>query len=156
LLHGEFQLLGCGVVGMQQVVDEHVAAGRQGVAQGCHDVGGVFVVKNVMQYAAQEQANGAVSIQVFAPIVAGQDRFWAEQVAFDGEGLLGVGKQGVGMGQDNRVVVQVGDSRVGVDLLGYLVHVLCRRQARADVQELRDAGVAGQVPNRANQEIPLG
>ena len=53
------------------------------------------------------------------------------------------------MGQDDRVVVDVDDLRVRGDPLGDLVRVVGGRQAGADVQELADLRLAGQVPDGA-------
>jgi hypothetical protein len=49
------------------------------------------------------------------------------------------------VGQDHWVVVDVDDPGVGGDALGDLVGVLGGGQAGADVQELPEAGLAGQV-----------
>jgi hypothetical protein len=60
------------------------------------------------------------------------------------------------MGQDDRVVVDVDDLRVRGDPLGDLVGVVGGRQAGADVQELADLRLAGQVPDGAGEEPPGG
>jgi len=54
------------------------------------------------------------------------------------------------------VVVHVDDARAGRGRLGDLVDVLLRGDARADVEELPDAGLAGQVPNGPAEKGPVG
>jgi len=54
------------------------------------------------------------------------------------------------------VVVDVDDLGFRRDRLGYLVGVLVGGQAGADVEELPDPGLAGQVLDRAAQERPVG
>src|SRR3712207_8678643 len=44
--------------------------------------------------------------------------------------------------------------RSGCDLLGDLVSVLHCGQAGADVKELPDAGLTGQIPHGADEELP--
>jgi hypothetical protein len=58
--------------------------------------------------------------------------------------------------QHERVVVHVDDLRLGGEPLGDLVRVLGGRQAGADVQELADAGLAGQVADRPAEKCPVG
>ena len=48
------------------------------------------------------------------------------------------------MGQDDGIVVDVGDPGAGRGLLGDLMDVAVRRQPGADVEELADARLAGQ------------
>jgi len=56
------------------------------------------------------------------------------------------------MGYDDGIVIDVGHPCVRPDFLGDLVSVVGRWEAAADVYELADARVAGQVPDRAPQE----
>src|SRR6266571_1717196 len=71
-------------------------------------------------------------------------------------GALGrAGEQGAGVHQHERIVVDVDDARFRGDRLGDLVGVVGGRQAGADVQELADPRLAGQVPDRAAQERPV-
>jgi len=69
--------------------------------------------------------------------------------------LGGAGEQGTGMGQDQRVVIDVDDAAVRGDGLGDVVGVE-GGQARTDVQELADPYLAGQVTDGAVQESPAG
>ena len=59
------------------------------------------------------------------------------------------------MHQHEGVVVHVDDPGVRSDLLGDLVGVVRGGQARADVEELCDPGVGGQVADRAGEEPAL-
>jgi hypothetical protein len=56
------------------------------------------------------------------------------------------------VGQDHRVVVDIDDPGVGGDPLGDLVGVVGGGQAGADVQELADPGLAGQVGDGPDEE----
>jgi hypothetical protein len=60
------------------------------------------------------------------------------------------------VGQHNRVVVHVDDPRFGPHGLGHLVRVVRRRDAGADIQELRKAGLRGQELDGPGQEPPVG
>jgi hypothetical protein len=59
------------------------------------------------------------------------------------------------MGEDDGVVVHVHDPAVGRLRLRDLVGVVGRGDAGADVEELPDAGLAGQVPDGPGQERPV-
>jgi len=66
------------------------------------------------------------------------------------------GEQGAGVRQHQGVVVDVDDPRLGDDALGDLVGVVGGRQTGADVQELADARLTGQVGHGADEEAPRG
>ena len=59
------------------------------------------------------------------------------------------------MREDEGVVVDVDDPRLGRDALGDLVGVVGRGQAGADVEELPDAGLSRQVAHRTTEEQPV-
>ena len=56
------------------------------------------------------------------------------------------------MDENDRVVVHIHDPGVRRDRLGNLVRVVRRRNACPDVEELPDAGLARQVPNRPGRK----
>ena len=58
------------------------------------------------------------------------------------------------MRQHQRVIVHVNDFALGRYLLGDFVRVVRRGQARADVEELANPGVGGQVTDRAGEKAP--
>jgi hypothetical protein len=60
------------------------------------------------------------------------------------------------VGQHDGVVVHIDDAALRGDLLGDLVGVVGGGQAGADVQELADAGLAGQVADGTGQKRPGG
>ena len=64
--------------------------------------------------------------------------------------------QGAGVDQHDRVVVDIDDPALRRHRLGDLVGVVGGGQAGADVEELADARLTGQVPDRADQEGPGG
>src|SRR5262249_11996996 len=53
-------------------------------------------------------------------------------------------------------VVRVDHARTGGDVLGDLVDVVLGGDSGADVEELADAGLAGQEPHGAPEEGPVG
>ena len=60
------------------------------------------------------------------------------------------------MHADHRVVVDVHHPRGRVDLVGHLVHVALRGQARTNVDQLAQTRIGDQVPDGAAQERPVG
>jgi hypothetical protein len=58
--------------------------------------------------------------------------------------------------EHDRVVVHVHDPGGGVGGLGHLMGVAGGRQPGANVQELADAALAGQVAHRPGEERPAG
>lgn len=65
------------------------------------------------------------------------------------------GQQRAGVGQHDRIIVDVDHLRGGHQLLRHLVQVGGRRDTGADVEELIDPGPAGQMAHRAMQERPV-
>ena len=80
------------------------------------------------------------------------------QVAFDivARPLRRAGQQRPGVNQHQRIVVDVDDPGSGRDPLGHLVGVVRGRQTGADVEELADARLAGQVPDGPAEEGTVG
>ena len=62
--------------------------------------------------------------------------------------LRGAGHERPGVQQHDGVVVRVNDPRVRRDRLGHLVGVIGHRQAGADIQELAEAALPGQIAHR--------
>ena len=85
---------------------------------------------------------------------AGSPRVAQVGLEVGGRALGGAGQQGAGVGEDQRVVVHVDDRAIPGRFLGDLVGVVGGRQAGADVEELPDPDLRGQVPHGA-QERPL-
>jgi hypothetical protein len=71
-------------------------------------------------------------------------------------GGTGAGEQRVGVGVDDRVVVDVGYAGARGVLGGNLVDVRGRGDAGADVEELGDLLVPGEVADSAAQEGAVG
>ena len=76
-------------------------------------------------------------------------------IGLDHGGVRGVGQHGPAVRDRDRVEVHVDHPTGRVGLLGDLVHVADRRDARADVEELGDPGLAEEV-HRAAQERAVG
>jgi hypothetical protein len=60
------------------------------------------------------------------------------------------------MGQDERIVVHVHNPAVPRHRLGDLMRAIWCGQAGADVEELADTCIGGQVANHASEECPVG
>ena len=71
-----------------------------------------------------------------------------------GDAFRSAGQQGAGVRKHERIVVGIDDPRRGSGPLGELVGVVDGRQARADVQELADPRLKGQVAHGPGQERP--
>jgi hypothetical protein len=87
-----------------------------------------------------------------------QDLVGVAQVGVEvGGGALGAaGQQGAGVGEHLRVVVDGDDAALRRHRLGDPMGVVGRGQAGADVEELTDARLAGQGPDRTGEEGPGG
>ena len=73
-----------------------------------------------------------------------------------GDALRAAGQQRAGVRQHQRVVVDVDDAALRRDGLGHLVGVAGRGQPGAEVEELPDARLGGQVAHAAGEEGPVG
>jgi hypothetical protein len=61
----------------------------------------------------------------------------------------------MGVAEDDGIVVDIDDPAFRGSRLRDLVHVVGRGQAGADVQELADARLGGEEPDRAAQEVTI-
>ena len=108
-----------------------------------------------MQDAQQQERDRPGEVE--GPRRIGEDLARVTQVTLDVvAGPLGsAGEQRAGVRQHQGIVVGVHDPGVRCHLLGHLVGIARCRQPGADVQELPDARLAGQVPDRPPQEGPV-
>jgi hypothetical protein len=141
--------------GVGAVAERQVAARRQGIKQPGHHRGGAGGIGDLPQDAQHHQGDGLAEVQRPGGFV--QDLPRVAHVGFNVAGGTagGAGQQRAGMHQHERVVVHVDDPRLRRYLLSDLVSVVGGRQAGADVEELPDPGLAGQVTDRADQETAL-
>lgn len=133
------------------VIQGQEAAWCQCGQQAFDDRGGFGVVDDVAHDPEQDQRDRAGKIQDLPCLV--QDLVGVADIAFDvTAGSLRAGaQQRPGVHQYERVVVHVHDFGLGGGLLGYLVGVADGGQAGADVDELADALVGGEVVDHAAQ-----
>ena len=148
--------LAVGRAAADAVSQGQVAARRQAVQQPADDGPRFGVVADVAQHSDQEHGGGLGQVQRAGG--GGEDGAGLAHIRVDiGAGaLLGAGEQAAGVGQHERVVVCVHDPAVRRGPLGDLVGVVRGGQARADVEELADAGLGGQEADRAGHELPRG
>jgi hypothetical protein len=151
-----YRLAPVGVEVVGRVRDHQVAAGRQPGDQPGHQPGRVLLVGDELQDRQQHQGHRPAEVQ--CPGRSGQDGVRVVQVGLDvvARTLPGALQQGLGMQQHDGVVVDVDDPAVRRLALGDLVGVVRGRDAGADVEELPDAGLPGQVPHRPGQELAVG
>jgi hypothetical protein len=135
------------------MVDEDAATGRERVGQHRHQVGRLVLVGDLVQDAAQDQADRLVPVEQFAG--GAQHAFGVAQVALDGEGAPVVGQQGGRVRDHHRIVVQVDDAYVLIETLGNLMDVLRGGQAGANVEQLADTLVANHVADGAGENLAL-
>jgi hypothetical protein len=136
------------------VVPWEMAAGREGVPEPGHDPGRVLGVGEEVQDRHEQQGDRLAEVDQLPDLGVPQDPVGLAQVGLDHEGAV-AGQQGAAVRHHHRVVVHVHDPGVGGDLLGDLVDVAPGRQAAAEVDELADAGLAGQEADGPAQERPV-
>jgi spermidine/putrescine transport system ATP-binding protein len=149
LRHGLLVDVG-GHVGQRQVAAARRRAGQRG-----HDAVGVVLVAHQVQHRHEHDRHRLAEVQ--RPGRPGQDQVGVAQVGVDmvDGPFQGSGEQGPRLGYDHRVVVHVDHPGVRRDRLGDLVGVVRGGQAGADVEELADADLGGQVAHRAGEEGPV-
>jgi len=135
--------------------DGQVAARRDGVHHRGHDR--VRVVGAGHDVEHREQGDRDRAGEVKQPCGLPEDGVSVAQVRVDVLGGPGraAGQQGAGVGQDDGVVVHVDDPGLRGDGLGDLVGVARRGYAGADVEELADAGLGGEVADHPAEERPV-
>src|SRR5581483_7762746 len=121
-----------------RVADDEVAAGGERVAQGGDDVRGLAGVRDEVKDGDQEHGHGPGEVEQQLGFRVGQDPGRLAGVGLDDGGVGVVGQQ--------EPAVRHGD----------VVDVVLGRDARADVEELADAGLAGQEPDHAAEEGAVG
>jgi phenylacetic acid degradation operon negative regulatory protein len=136
------------------VVERQVAAGRQGAHQAAYHGAGLVDIHHVAQDAAQDQRDGPAEVQRVGRLGHDLVRFTQVGVDIGGGALGGAGQQGARVGQHQGVVIDIDDAGLGRYPLRDLMGVVGRGQAGADVEELPDARVLGQVMDAAGQEAP--
>jgi hypothetical protein len=86
-----------------------------------------------------------------------QDRLRVTKVVLDvgGAAWTRPHEQGARVREHHGVVIDIDDAGRWRDGLRHLVHVVRGRKARADIEELPDARVLGEVLDRAPEEFPV-
>jgi len=110
-----------------------------------------------MQHGDEHQRDRLGEVQRVPDRRVGEDLFRFAHVRVDVDGLtLGLAhQQRAAVREHDRVVVHVHDARGRISLLRDLVDVTHAGQSRADVEELGNARVGGQVPDGAAEERPV-
>jgi hypothetical protein len=127
------------------VADHHVAARCQRVAQlSDQDCGRVGVGEEV-QHGHEQQRDRLGQVHQLQQLRVAQDLPGAAQVRLDRDRVLVTGQDHPAVLNGDRVVVDVDDAGIRGGVLGDLVDVTHGRDARADVEELADARLPGEM-----------
>jgi alditol oxidase len=139
-----------------QVREREVAAGRHGVHHPGHDRIRVVGVRYRVQDRDQRDRHRLREVKQSACLA--EDGAGVAQVGVDvlGGPRVAAGEQRAGVGEHDRVVVHVHHTGLRRDRLGDLVGVARRRDAGADVEELPDPRLGGEVADDAAEERPVG
>jgi hypothetical protein len=137
------------------VGDDQAATGAQGVAQPGHAPVGVFLVADEVKQQRHAERYRLGEVDDPPQFGVPEDAAGVSQVTGDEDHAGQAVKVSAATREHERVVVNVGDPRVRVMLPCELVHIAPGRQARADVNELADAGLSGEEPDRVLEELPV-
>lgn len=119
-------------------------ARRDRIAETGQQRPGVVGVGDEEQDRDREHPDGLIEVQRVPHVGVGQDAVRVAQVGLGhGRGVVG-GQQCPGVSADHGVVVDVGHARVGVGVLGDLVHVVLCGQPGAQVEKLPHTVLGGQ------------
>ena len=134
-----------------------IAAWRQCVDQWLDDPPHLVLGREEMQHRDEHQRDRLGEVQCVPGHRVGENllRFARVRIDVYGPALRLAHQQRAAMREHDRVVVHVYDTRGRVGRLRDLVDVTHAGQSRADVEELRDARVGGQVPDGAAEERPV-
>ncbi|GHD17180.1 hypothetical protein GCM10007147_06060 [Nocardiopsis kunsanensis] len=116
------------------------ARGQRG-HETAHEVAGLLLVGDVPEDTHEHERDREVEVQVFAG--GSQHVFGLAQIGVQvgGRPFRGARHQRAGVGEHERVVVDVDDAGLGCDGLGGLVGVVVGGQPGPHVQELADPGL---------------
>jgi hypothetical protein len=136
------------------MADDQEAARGQPVPVAGQDFAWVVLVRDEMQRAGAQHRDRPGQVQQRLQVGVVQDRFRVTQVGVHHHHPVRLGQQRLAMGPDHRVAVHVGDPRGRGIRQRRLVHAELGRQSGAQVNELLDTCVAGNVAHRPGQERP--
>jgi len=131
------------------------AARRQGGDERGRHPAGFLVVREKVQEGEQQHRRRAVEVQQAPHRGVGQDRGGLAAVGREGHGTGVVPEDRPAVSHGHRVEVHVGHVGGGVGVLGDLVDIADGRDARADIEELRDPA-RGEEADDAAQEGAVG
>jgi hypothetical protein len=116
--------------------DRQVAAGRHRGHQPGHDAPRVLGILDQVQHSEQHDRHRLAEVKQGRPPV--QDRTGIAQVGLHvvGRPFRGASQQGLGVQQDDRIVLDVDHVGIRGDALRHLVRIAGGRDTGADVQEL--------------------
>ena len=136
-------------------MDEDIAARWKRAVQRVQQFGGVLPIQDVMQDAAEQQADRTIPVQVLADVRVLKDPGGTAEVTLHHDGAGIVGEQRPGVGKSDRVIVDVDHPAPRVEPFCYFMDIVSRGQSGADVNELPDACIFDQVTDHPAEQCPL-
>ena len=128
-MHGLLNVGDLRVSGIDQVMNEDVASGRQTAVQRFHQLNRVLLVEDVVHDAAQQQADRLLEVQVLAHLGVPENGRRLQEITLHDDGRGAAGQQRTGVGENDGVVVDIDHAGGLVEALGYLVDIFGGRQA---------------------------
>ncbi len=136
------------------VAERQIAAGGEAVPDCPDDAVRVVGAGDEVQHGNEQHRDRPPEVQVRADLRHRQQLGRAAHVGLGDDGHAGLGEHGVAVRDHDRVIVDVGDPGRRIGLPGDLVHDVLGGQAHAEVEELVNARLVGQVPHHPGDEFP--
>ena len=137
------------------VADHQVAAGHKRVAHPRDDAVRVVVLGDEVQDREQDHRDRPAEVQVLAQDGIREQFARPPEVGRHDDRLVPLGEQRLTVPHDDRVVIDVADAHLRVNLMRDLVDRALRRQPHPDVEKLLDAGLGRQIAHDPPQEPPV-
>jgi hypothetical protein len=119
------------------------------------DAGRIFIIGDEVRDCDEQNADRPIKIDQGLQLGVAQESVRPAQITKDGRYSGASCEQRSGVHDYLRVVIYVDHAGIGVDLLGDLVNVAACGQTGANVDELPDSRLGGQVLNRSAEERPI-
>jgi hypothetical protein len=148
-------LVGLPVMVRGQVREHQEAPWRQRGHQFGGDAAGIVAIRHEMQDGDQQHRDWLVKPEHRTDAWVPGNRLGVPQVVADDRGVAHAVQHVPGVRQHHRVVVDVHHAAVRRDRPGQLVHVAHGGQPGADIEELPDPLLAGQVADGPPEEEPV-
>jgi hypothetical protein len=146
---------GVGVKDTGPARQRQVAARRKRVRQSADDTSRILVIGHEMRDRDEQDSDWLAEVDQLPHPWVSQDRLGLAQVGQHDARVAVAGEQRAGMQMHDGTIIQGGNAHPRRDLLGDLVHIDCRGNAGADIDDLSDTSLADQEPHCPLQERPV-